>query len=303
MRMADIPLANKAGIGDVLKRRLFVSHETDQFKPVHRTITEFLAATDLSKRVLNNSLPVERVLTLICGNDGKPVSPLRGLFAWLMCMFGPIAECYVARDPYGIVAYGDANVLPPSVQHAIWDSLQKLSDPWFLEKQEDRNLFGGLANSNTFDYIQKLLADSTIGVHLKIAIFDAIANSSENIGLALEETLWQEVLGNHDNVWLRSSALRAYARTVNYDWGKLKRLDQDLVQSTNDPNAPVVRAELLCRTKEFGEMGSRILSIMEHAASQLKKPSAYGYYHRLQNIPTGLDLDDVLDCRSQLNLT
>ncbi len=74
----------------------------DRFGPIHRTSAEFLAAEDLSGRILAG-LPTERVIALVCGIDGKPVSSLRGLFAWLMCNIRHLAEGYVGRDPYGVV--------------------------------------------------------------------------------------------------------------------------------------------------------------------------------------------------------
>lgn len=288
-----IPIANRTSLVAVLKRRLFVSHEVDRFEPVHRTITEFLAATDLSKRILNNSLPIERVMSLICGFDGKPVSLFRGLFAWLMCMLGDIAEYYVERDPYGVATYGDASVLPPSVQCAIWNGLQKLEDPWFLEKQEESNFSYGLVNLNTAYIIKQLFQSPTTGDHLKITIFNAIANSDANIGL--EEELRQQVLENYDNVWLRKTALKAYANSVRYKWEYLQRLDYDLMASTSDPNASAVRVELLKLTKKCGDLATRIISIMEQAASRRSRLSVYGYYYPLADLPSDSDLDKILD--------
>ena len=137
-----------------MKRRLFISPEVDRFEPIHRTIAEFLAAEDLSKRIANG-LPIDRVMALICGVDGRPVSSLRGLFAWLMCKLGYLAEDYVERDPYGVATYGDASVLPPNAQCAIWAGLRQLRDPWFLTNEDDRGSFRDLANPNTAKIITR----------------------------------------------------------------------------------------------------------------------------------------------------
>ena len=182
VRLSVVPYPNRSDLDAVLRRRLFISPEVDRFDPIHRTIAEFLAAEDLSNRIMNG-LPIDRVMALICGVDGRPVSSLRGLFAWLMCKLGHLAEDYVERDPYGVATYGDASVLPPNAQCAVWAGLRKLRDPWFLANEDDRGSFRGLANLNTAKIIREILQDPATGVHLKIAALEAIANSTENIGL------------------------------------------------------------------------------------------------------------------------
>jgi len=117
IKVSDIPHPNTTTLDAVLRRRLFIASDVDRFEPIHRTIAEFLGAEDLYKRI-SNGLAVNRVMALICGVDGRPVSSLRGLFAWLMCKLGPLAESYVDRDPYGVAIYGDAIVLPPAAQCA-----------------------------------------------------------------------------------------------------------------------------------------------------------------------------------------
>jgi len=90
-RFSDVPYLNSNALDAVLRRRLFTSQEADRFEFIHRTIAEFLAAEDLSQRI-QNGLPIDRVMALIFGIDGRPVSSLRGLFAWLMCKIGHLAE-------------------------------------------------------------------------------------------------------------------------------------------------------------------------------------------------------------------
>ena len=63
-----------------------------------------------------------------------------------MCKLGHLAEDYVERDPYGVATYGDASVLPPNAQCAIWAGLRQLRDPWFLTNEDDRGSFRDLAN-------------------------------------------------------------------------------------------------------------------------------------------------------------
>ena len=297
VRLAVVPYPNSSDLDAVLKRRLFISSEVDRFEPIHRTIAEFLAAEDLSKRIAHG-LPIDRVMALICGVDGRPVSSLRGLFAWLMCRLGHRAEGYVERDPYGVVTYGDASVLPPNVQGAIWTGLRDLRDPWFLTSEDDRGAFRDLANPNTAKIMHELLQDPTTGVHLKIAVLEAIANSAENVGL--DAIIRDMVLEKHDNTWLRSTALRAFVRSVQNDWAPFEALDCELAQATDDLAAPEVRMNLLRLTPEFGSLPLRLLSLLEQAASAKKERRILGSFYPLIALPSDADLDVILDSASRV---
>lgn len=291
-RQSVVPHSNRSDLDAVLRRRLFVSTEVDRFEPIHRTIAEFLAAEDLANRI-TSGLPIDRVMALICGIDGKPISSLRGLYAWLMCKLGHLAESYVERDPYGVATYGDASVLSPSAQCAIWTGLQLLRDPWFLTNKDDRGSFRDLANLSTAKIIRELLKKPATGVHLKIAVLEAIANSTVNIGL--NEILRIMVLEKHHNTWLRSTALRAFAKSVQNDWEQLVTLDHELAEAADDLVAPEVRTDLLHMTQTNGILAQRVLSIMEQASSVKKKRNTVGHFYSLIDLPSISDLDEILD--------
>ena len=292
VRLTVVPHPNRSDLEFVLKRHLFVSAEVDRFHLNHRTIAEFLAAEDLSKRIMNG-LPIDRVMALICGIDGRPISSLRGLFAWLMCRCGHIAEDYVDRDPYGVVTYGDASVLPPSAQREIWVSLSKLRDPWFLTNKGDRGSFRELANLNTVDILQGLLNDPITGVHLKIAVLEAIANSTET--WKLSALLKSIVLEKNDNTGLRSTALKAYAKSIKNDSVQLKVLDDELARAADDPAAPEIRVDLLLLTQASGSLGLQILSILEQAANFDDEEQPLGRFYPLIGLPSDSDLDVILN--------
>ncbi len=296
VRLPVVPYPNRNDLDAVLRRRLFISSEVDRFEPIHRTIAEFLAAEDLSKRIANG-LPIDRVMALMCGVDGRPVSSLRGLFAWLMCRLGHLAGGYVQRDPYGVATYGDASVLPSDAQYAIWVGLRELRDPWFLANEDDRGSFRDLANPNTAHIIRELLQDPATGVHLKRAVLEAIANSTENI--ELNSIIRGMVLEKHNNTWLRSTALRAFAKSVQNDWAQLEALDCELAQAVDDLAAPVVRVDLLSLTRTYGSLAQRLLSIMEHAASAITERT-FGHFYPLIALPSDADLDVILDGASRV---
>ncbi|RJQ44554.1 MAG: hypothetical protein C4538_09990 [Nitrospiraceae bacterium] len=292
VRLSIVPHLNKSNLDAVLERRLFISPEVDRFALVHRTIAEFLAAEDLSERI-NNGLPIDRVMALLCGNDGKPVSSLRGLFAWLICKLGHIAEDYVERDPYGIVTYGDASVLPPKAQCSIWIGLSQLRDPWFLRNEDDHGSFRELANPNTANIIQKLLKDPETGFHLKIAVLEAIANSTNDIGLTT--ILKHMVLDKHNSTTVRSKALKAFAKLIQNDKKKLESLDSTLSRANDDVVAYEVRTSLLRLTRAFGALPVRLLSIMEQCISSKKEEHVIGSLYQMIDLPSDSDLDEILD--------
>jgi hypothetical protein len=296
-KFSVVPCPGSNALDAVLKRRLFTSHEVDRFEFVHRTIAEFLAAEDLSRRILSG-LPIDRVMALLCGVDGRPISSLRGLFAWLMCRIGHLAEDYIERDPYGVATYGDASVLPPSAQCAIWSGLQRLQDPWFLTNDDDRGTFRDLANPNTAIIIRELLQDPATEVHLKIAALEAITNSTMDIGLA--PIVRKIVFEKHDNTWLRSNALKAFAKSVQNDCVQLDALDNELTQAIGDSTAPVIRVDLLRLTPAFGSLALRLLSIMEQVASAKEEQRTIGRFYSLIALPSDSDLDLILDGASRV---
>lgn len=297
--LAVVPHPNRSDLEAVLKRRVFMASEVDRFEPIHRTIAEFLAAEDLAQRI-TDGLPIDRVMALMCGFDGRPVASLRGLFAWLMCRLGHPAEDYVERDPYGVVMYGDASVLLPAAQGAIWHGLRELREPWFLTNEEDRGAFRDLANPHTANIISTLLQDPATGVHLHIAALEAVANSPANEDLSA--IIRNMVLTKHSNTWLRSTAVRAFARSVQNDWAALEVVDDALAQATDDLAAPAVRVVLLCLTPTCGNLSLRLLSILEQAAAAQTERRTLGDFYPLLALPSEADVEVILDGASRVLL-
>jgi hypothetical protein len=131
------------------------------------------------------------------------------------------------------------------------------------------------------------------GVHLKIAALEAIANSTENIGL--DAVLRDMVLQKNGNTWLRSTASRAFAKSAQNDWAQLGALDAELARATADLDATEVRAGLLYMTRTHGSLARRLLSIMEQAVSAKETGSVFGRFRRLRALPSDADLDEILE--------
>ena len=101
-------LESPTALRAALDSRLFSSRVgvVKEIEPAHRTVAEYLAARYLSNR-LRNGLSVRRVLATTCV-DGRVVSSLRGLNAWLATLCDAHRNAFIAADPLGVALYGDA---------------------------------------------------------------------------------------------------------------------------------------------------------------------------------------------------
>ena len=96
----------QSGARAALASRLFRAPREGMFEPVHRHIAEFLAARYLAT-LIEEGLPLGRVLALLSGMDGMVVTELRGLSAWLASLSGDSRGRLIEQDPYGVALYGD----------------------------------------------------------------------------------------------------------------------------------------------------------------------------------------------------
>ena len=97
----DLPLH------EALRTRLFQTLGNGSYAPAHRSIAEFLAAKFIAGK-LAQSLPLGRVLALICGADGGIVTELRAFAAWLAVFSPDFRGRQIDDDPLGILLYSDA---------------------------------------------------------------------------------------------------------------------------------------------------------------------------------------------------
>ncbi len=113
---------------EVVKRPIFTASGTaDQMVPSHRSIAEFLAAKWLAKQVDAHHLPIGRLCNLILGFDGKPVSDLRGLYAWLATQSTTLSERFLKADPLTVILYGDVKPMSVVLKRQLWSALENLA--------------------------------------------------------------------------------------------------------------------------------------------------------------------------------
>lgn len=174
-----IPFDNPQKVEAALCRRAFVTVADEQVTYSHRTVAEFLAARWLAKK-LQQGLPLGRIQSLLCV-EGVPAPELRGLHAWLATLSPDHAPVLIGADPYGVLVYGDAASMSPSLRKAFLTALQKLAqvDPWFRATDWTDKPLGGLSGPEMVEDFQSILMDVQSGPHLRSVVLDAIKNGPE----------------------------------------------------------------------------------------------------------------------------
>ena len=91
----------------VLSTRLFAGSLEGCLVPTHRQISEFLAARYVAG-LIDEGLPLDRVLALITGFDGDVLSQFRVFIAWL-AVHSKVSRQRISQiDPSGMIYIGDA---------------------------------------------------------------------------------------------------------------------------------------------------------------------------------------------------
>ena len=181
-----------------------------QCTPRHRSIAEFLAAKALAKR-LESGLPLGRLLALMQGFDGRPVEPLRGLFAWLVVHHLPDRARLIQLDPLGVVLNGDVAALGKTERLAVLVALGEAArqDRWFRRDAWVSHPFGPLATADMEPTYEELLcAPARDDAHQAFmdCVLDALQHGEPMPTLGPALAVWVE----DASVWF-GNRLAAYA--------------------------------------------------------------------------------------------
>ncbi len=131
----------------VVHARLFTV-EAGVAVPRHRHIAEFLGARYLAER-LRSGLPASRLFALTAGADGRPVTALRGLIAWVAAHCPAIRREAADRDALGTILYGDVAGFSVQEKRALFDALERDADAdpeVFRRAYEDSPRFADLCS-------------------------------------------------------------------------------------------------------------------------------------------------------------
>ena len=154
----QLPETDRKILRRSLQSKLFETPTERRTIPVHRQVAEFLAARYLAALV-ENGLPVGRILAVITGYDGVVVSELRGLFAWLAAHSKPSRTEVIARDPLGTVLYGDAEHFAPEEKRLLLDGIERqtAANPRLITTIQLDSRLGDLVSSDMENHVREIL--------------------------------------------------------------------------------------------------------------------------------------------------
>ncbi|HVK55901.1 MAG TPA: hypothetical protein VM532_12840 [Burkholderiales bacterium] len=143
-----------------LKSKLFIADGDGRRAASHRSVAEYLAARYLANEIKRKSFPWRRLLSILSGQDGKPVAGLRGLWAWLASLVdGDARRELINADPVAVILYGDVHPLPQSDKKYLLQSLHRATQsyPWLLSGQWSLSPFGALAAPDMVENFREIL--------------------------------------------------------------------------------------------------------------------------------------------------
>lgn len=230
---------------DVLQTRVFESND-DGIVPVHRHVAEFLAGRYLSNLVIERSLPTRRLLALMTGEDGRTVSALRGLGAWLGVHCREARDELLERDPLGTVLYGDVREFSVDEKGRLLACLE-------ADAERDPRVFAAMHDLDT--RWSDLATENMGGTFQKILTVKERSQGQQTVALAVLESLKRGAaipqltpmlldIVRDDGSWLsvREVAFEAYVRQSHDRQGsdhELKGLLEDVYGgggSESDPH-------------------------------------------------------------------
>ena len=234
--------------------------------PLHRHIGEFLGGRYLA-RLIDNGLPASRVVALMTNpGDGRVVSPLRGLSAWLAAHSPNARQLLIDADPVGVGLYGDISSFSTDERGSLLKSLATFAAQGSLFGHEGRDgrvdgfgdntawAFRSLASSDMAISIGELLSSLETG-YQQDRVMEFIlrvlseADGSELPHLSDLESVILAIPRNH--TWpphVRESALRAYLHITpegNAKADTLLRLLEDIDNRTVPDPDDDLRGDLL----------------------------------------------------------
>ena len=273
-----------------LATRLFTSPDEGCFSPVHRHVAEFLAARHTA-RLIEDGLPVRRVLALITGGDGKVVTPLRGFAGWLAALCGRSGDRreLIDRDPVGVAVYGDARGFPPDDKRRLLEVLHREAS--HLAEFPPASGAGAFVTADLDPLLREILSEPRRdSEHQRFVFFvlRAAAGPLPDVSELLPEVVRDE--GREPDV--RAAALQAFVRTApdGQETGAalVVLLDEVRRGDVSDP-AGELRDMLLAHLFPGRLPASRVLDYLTDG------PGRKSFWHSLPERATDGDVAVLLD--------
>jgi hypothetical protein len=212
-------LSLSPALKQALTSRLFESGgQEERHEPAHRSIAEFLGAQFLAHRIDRAGLPLGRVVALIAAEDGGVVADLRGLHAWLAVHSLAARPGCMARDPLGVVLYGDLRNFSTQDKQRLLSALGQETKryPGFRFQNWEASPFGALAGPDvSADFNAVLVSDARDEAHESLldCVLEAITHGEPMpelgdtlIALARDASHWPRNRHQAIEAYLRANA-------------------------------------------------------------------------------------------------
>lgn len=154
------------------------------FAPLHRQVAEFLAGRYLA-RLIESGLRASRVAALMTGSsDGRAVTALRGLSAWLAAHSCEARRHLIPLDPVGVGLYGDIGRFSSEEQRRLLEALPGALMVDDAYRHETAWAFRSLASAPTVSAMRGALgwAGAGIGDEASVAGGRRVADRQREIG-------------------------------------------------------------------------------------------------------------------------
>ncbi|HHT9167055.1 TPA: NACHT domain-containing protein [Legionella pneumophila] len=277
----------------ILSSMLFRLNSNNILVPCHRTIAEFLAAQWLSKN-LRDKLSLRRLEAILYGDDFIVPSALRGLHAWLATFYQHDRNCFVMRDPYGYLKYGDPSVLTIEQARLLLASLQRVAieDPYFRENDWHSSIGGEFLKPELKEDILAILHCKNTPFHLSYLIIQSIGLTKSNKLIdEMKDELIEILLDKNFSLTERNGIVECLSNcSVQVDWLNL----YNQLRKMGDTNSLQVIIEIFKRKTRLIN-GSQLAEVILKIIDTPDEDSTFyiGLGYRLFN---KLSLEHLEDC-------
>ena len=153
----DVAVHSKQALGT----RLFTGVSEGRFAPVHRQIAEFLAAQHIA-RLIDDGLPVQRVVALITGFDGEILPTFFNFSSWLAVHSKPSRPWLSRLTPTGLIYAADKQIYSLDEKQCILKDLKRESawNPRCLRSHSKVSGIGNIVSLDLEETFHDILSDS-----------------------------------------------------------------------------------------------------------------------------------------------
>ena len=225
----------------VLGTRLFVGVSPGRLAPAHRQIAEFLAAQYVSG-LLDDGLPLERILALITGFDAELVPSFRNFASWLAIHNKQSRRRLSQLDPSGLIYDSDRETYSADEKQDIVRQLRRESyrNPWFTRSLSMTPGIGAIVSPEFEGTFREILADGERGREHQSYSWLLLQMLADGEPLpALSDVLEQTVRDRTWNQGVRCAALdvlTSYHARERLGFAGLKRMMAEIENgSLDDP--------------------------------------------------------------------